>query len=146
MKISAKGRYALVAMTHLAQNFNSDTPITIMSISNKFGISKIYLEQVFSLLKHERLVNSIKGSQGGYQLARKPSEITVYNIFSASESSLMESTLSDSTFQELNKAINDCVYSPLDEQIFEFLKSVTLEDILNALSKEMNTSSMMYFI
>jgi len=139
MKISAKGRYALVAMTHLAQNFNSDTPITIMSISNKFGISKIYLE-------HERLVNSIKGSQGGYQLARKPSEITVYNIFSASESSLMESTLSDSTFQELNKAINDCVYSPLDEQIFEFLKSVTLEDILNALSKEMNTSSMMYFI
>ena len=146
MKISAKGRYALVAMTHLAQSFNSDTPITIMSISNKFGISKIYLEQVFSILKHEKLVKSIKGSQGGYQLTRKPSEITVYNILSASESSLMESTLSDSTFQELNKAIDNCVYFPLDKKIIEFLESVTLEDILNALSKEMNTSSMMYFI
>ena len=44
MKISAKGRYGLVAMAHLAQNFNTGTPITIISISNKLGISKIYLE------------------------------------------------------------------------------------------------------
>ena len=146
MKISAKGRYGLVAMTHLAQNFNTGTPITIISISNKLGISKIYLEQVFALLKRAKLVTSIKGSQGGYQLMRSPENTTVYDILSAIELSLMEPTISESKFQELDKAINTCVYEPLDKKIFELLKSITLEDILNAVSREMDTSSLMYFI
>ena len=146
MKVSAKGRYGLVAMTHLAQNFNNGTPITIISISNKLGISKIYLEQVFALLKRAKLVTSVKGSQGGYQLMHKPSDITVFDILSAIELSLMEPTISESKYPELDKAINSCVYSPLDEKIFEFLKSITLEDILNAVHKEMDTSSLMYFI
>lgn len=51
MKISAKGRYGLAAMTCLARNFASGSPITIISISEKLGISKIYLEQVFSPAK-----------------------------------------------------------------------------------------------
>ena len=146
MKISAKGRYGLVAMTHLAQNFNTGTPITIISISKKLGISKIYLEQVFALLKRAKLVTSIKGSQGGYQLMQKPSEITVFDILSAIELSLMEPTVSESKFPELDKAINACVYGPLDEKIFELLKSVTLEDILHAVHREMDASSLMYFI
>ena len=146
MKISAKGRYGLVAMAHLAQNFNTGTPITIISISNKLGISKIYLEQVFSLLKRANLVASIKGSQGGYMLTRKPSNITVYDILSSIEISLMEPTVSESKFPELNKAINLCVYEPLDKNIFDMLKSVNLEDILNAVNNEMGTSSLMYFI
>ena len=146
MKISAKGRYGLVAMTHLAQNFNTGTPITIISISNKLGISKIYLEQVFALLKRAKLVTSIKGSQGGYQLMYKPTDITVYDILAAIELSLMEPTFSESKFPELDKAINTCVYEPLDKNIFDLLKSVTLEDILNAVNKEMDAASMMYFI
>lgn len=48
MKISAKGRYGLAAMTYLTRNYAAGTPITIVSISEKLGISKIYLEQVFS--------------------------------------------------------------------------------------------------
>ena len=146
MKISAKGRYGLVAMTHLAQCYESNMPITIISISNKLGISKIYLEQVFSLLKRGMLVISIKGSQGGYQLARKPAEITVYDILSAIELSLMEQTISESRIPELDKAINENVYNPLDEGINEILKSVNLEDLLSAVNKEMDASSQMYFI
>ena len=80
MKISAKGRYGLAAMTYLARNYASGSPVTIVSISEKLGISKIYLEQVFSLLKRARLVNSIKGSQGGYQLSRAPREITIHEL------------------------------------------------------------------
>ena len=146
MKISAKGRYGLVAMTHLAQNFENGTPITIISISQKLGISKIYLEQVFSLLKRAKLVTSIKGSQGGYQLSNKPNEITVYDILSAIELSLMEPTISESKVSELDRAINACVYDPLDKRIFELLESITLEDILQAVNREMDTSSLMYFI
>ena len=146
MKISAKGRYGLVAMTHLAQNFGNGTPTTIISISQKLGISKIYLEQVFALLKRSKLVTSIKGSQGGYQLRRKPSETTVYDILSVIELSLVEQTTSESLFPELDRAINTCVYEPLDKKIFEVLKAITLEDILNAVNKEMDSSSQMYFI
>ncbi|MBR1397997.1 MAG: Rrf2 family transcriptional regulator [Selenomonadaceae bacterium] len=146
MKISAKGRYGLVAMTHLAQNFGNGTPTTIISISQKLGISKIYLEQVFALLKRSKLVTSIKGSQGGYQLRHKPSETTVYDILSVIELSLVEQTTSESLFPELDRAINTCVYEPLDKKIFEVLKAITLEDILNAVNKEMDSSSQMYFI
>ena len=111
MKISAKGRYALVSMVHLAQHFDTGIPITIISISNKLGISKIYLEQVFAMLKRAKLVKSIKGSQGGYQIADKPAKITVYDILSAIELSLMEPTISESKFPELDNAINTCVYT-----------------------------------
>ena len=50
MKISAKGRYGLAAMSYIAQNYRTGSPITIISIAEKLGISKIYLEQVFSSL------------------------------------------------------------------------------------------------
>ena len=97
MKISAKGRYGLAAMAYLAANYAAGTPITIISISEKLGISKIYLEQVFSLLKRAQLVISIKGSQGGYQLAKAPRDISAYDILSAIELSLMEKTASSTT-------------------------------------------------
>jgi len=146
MKISAKGRYGLVAMTYLAQHFSAGMPVTIISISNKFGISKIYLEQVFSLLKRAGLVISTKGSQGGYQLMYNPKDITVYDILSSIETSLIETTESESNFPELDRAINTCVYEPLDVKIADLLKSITLEDILNVVNKEMEVSSQMYFI
>ena len=107
MKISAKGRYGLAAMTYLARSYAAGAPITIISISEKLGISKIYLEQVFSLLKRARLVNSIKGSQGGYQLSRAPRAITAYDILSAIELSLMEEAApaSPEKMPELDRAL-----------------------------------------
>lgn len=148
MKISAKGRYGLAAMTYLAQNYAAGTPITIISISEKLGISKIYLEQVFSLLKRAKLVNSIKGSQGGYQLARQPHDITAYDILSAIELSLMEKAApaSPEKMPELDRTLDEKVYSPLDQAIKQCLSSVSLDDILAVLAKEKETDSLMYFI
>ena len=123
MKISAKGRYGLAAMTCLARNFASGSPITIISISEKLGISKIYLEQVFSLLKRAQLVNSIKGSQGGYQLSREPREISQDSM-----------------------SLTAKVFDPLDEKIRHTLASVSLDDILTAIDAEKETDSLMYFI
>ena len=56
MRISAKGRYGLAAAISMAENYNSGEYITVISISERLGISKIYLEQVFSLLKEEELL------------------------------------------------------------------------------------------
>lgn len=146
MKISAKGRYALLSMTYLAQNFAGSSPTTILTISQKLSISKIYLEQVFAILKRANLVNSIKGAAGGYQLNRAPREITVYDILSVIELALMEESTSESRMPEIDRAINSCIYQPLDKKIFDFLKSITLEDILTAVAHETDAASQMYFI
>ena len=147
MKISAKGRYGLAAMTYLARNFASGAPITIISISEKLGISKIYLEQVFSLLKRAQLVNSIKGSQGGYQLAREPREISAYDILSSIELSLMEKVSpAAEKMPALDRALAAKVFTPLDDQIKDTLSSVSLDDILTAIDAEKETDSLMYFI
>lgn len=148
MKISAKGRYGLAAMTYLARNYAAGTPITIVSISEKLGISKIYLEQVFSLLKRAQLVHSIKGSQGGYQLARPPREISAYDILSSIELTLMEKAApaSPEKAPELDHAMDAKVYDPLDKAIQASLSSVTLDDILMGIEAEKNTESLMYFI
>ena len=65
MRISSKGRYGLAAMVCMAESYGSGACITIISLSERLGISKIYLEQVFSLLKRGGLVLAIKGVQGG---------------------------------------------------------------------------------
>ena len=146
MKISAKGRYALISMTYLAQNFDGNRPITLINIAGKMGISKIYLEQVFAALKRANLVDSVKGAQGGYQLRRLPREITVYDILSVIELGLMEPSISESKVGEFDRALNSRIFEPLDQKIFDFLKSITLEDILTAVANEMDASSQMYFI
>lgn len=147
MKISAKGRYGLAAMTYLARSYSAGAPTTIISISEKLGISKIYLEQVFSLLKRAQLVISIKGSQGGYQLAREPREISAYDILSSIELSLMEKAASAADkMPELDKALESKVFAPLDKKIQESLSSVSLDDILTAIDAEKDADSLMYFI
>lgn len=148
MKISAKGRYGLAAMTYLARRYQAGAPITIISISEKLGISKIYLEQVFSLLKRAGLVSSIKGSQGGYRLTRAPHDISAYDILSSIELSLMEKTApaAPEKAPELDRAMNATVYDPLDTAIRDTLSSVTLDQILTALDQENQADSFMYFI
>ena len=92
MRISSRGRYALAAVISMARQFNSGEYITVISISENLGISKIYLEQVFALLKKADIVSATKGAQGGYQLTRPPEQITVLDILQAVELSLFEMT------------------------------------------------------
>ena len=147
MKISAKGRYGIAAMVFLARNYDASSPITIISISEHLGISKIYLEQVFSLLKRSKLVNSIKGSQGGYQLSRQPRQITAYDILSSIEISLIEKTGAASEKMEpLNHILSRTVFDVLDKSIYETLNGISLEDLLTALNREESNENLMYFI
>ena len=146
MKISAKGRYGLAAMIVLARSYESSSPVTI-SISEHLGISKIYLEQVFSLLQRSKLVNSIKGSQGGYQLSRHPREITAYEILSSIEISLIEKTGTVSEkMDQLNHVLARELFDQLDKNIFETLNAITLEGLLTALIHEESSETLMYFI
>lgn len=148
MRLSAKGRYALAATTSMAQNQGNNEYITLISISEKLGISKIYLEQVFSLLKHGGIVNSIKGSQGGYQLSRPAKQITAFDILSSVETSLFEST--EETIKEkapdIEAAMSLTIYHPLDSIIKTSLQKITLSDLVSETEKHKTDQGFMFFI
>jgi len=148
MRISAKGRYALAAVTYMAQQYDNGEYITIISISEKLGISKIYLEQVFSLLKKAKLVLSSKGAQGGYQLARTPDEITVLDVLTAVEVSLFEKTQETVTEKapEIDKALRLSVFEILDQNVRKTLGGITLTDLINEVEKHKKGHALMYYI
>ena len=82
MKLTSKGRYAVMALADLAK-FDNGRPVSLRDISLRQGISLLYLEQIFSKLKKNSLVKSIRGVNGGYILTKSPDEIKLSNIFTA---------------------------------------------------------------
>ena len=82
MKLTSKGRYAVMALVDLAR-FDTINPVSLRDISLRQGISLDYLEQIFSKLKKNQIVKSTRGIQGGYFLSKKPNEIKLTNILNA---------------------------------------------------------------
>ena len=87
MMLSTKGRYGLKAMVDLAVH-SEDGPVSIHSIAVRQGIADKYLEQLISKLRKAELVTSLRGANGGYQLAKAPKEISVGEILTALEGDL----------------------------------------------------------
>jgi Rrf2 family protein len=148
MRISAKGRYALAAMLSMAQQHPGGEFITLISISEKLGISKIYLEQVFSLLKRSELVTSVKGAQGGYQLARPPRQISVLDVLTAVETSLFdktEDTVPDKA-PEMEHAMRVCAFDLLDASVSDALSQMTLEDLVQTADRYKADGAVMFYI
>lgn len=148
MRISVKSRYALAAMIYMGENAGSGELISVLSISETLGISKIYLEQVFSLLKRGGLVNSVKGAQGGYQLSRSPQEITAYDILSAIEFSMFERTEEtvSQTAPAIEAAVQETVFDKLDAAIANVLSGITLLDLLNEAQSRQSGGGYMFYI
>ena len=82
MKLTSKGRYAVMAMADLAKN-NADKPTNLTEISLRQGISLAFLEQIFIKLKRSNLVRSARGPAGGYLLSKPSSEINLSSIIKA---------------------------------------------------------------
>ncbi|NLK86503.1 MAG: Rrf2 family transcriptional regulator [Clostridiaceae bacterium] len=148
MRISAKGRYALAAVIDMAQQYSNGEYITVISISERLGISKIYLEQVFSMLKRGEIVKSVKGAQGGYQLVRMPGQITVLDVLSAVETSLFEAaedTVPEKA-PEIEAAMRLSVFDIMDKSVNEVLSHVTLDDLVAEAEKNKEEQTIMYYI
>jgi Rrf2 family protein len=148
MRISAKGRYALAAVINMAQQYNSGEYITVISISERLGISKIYLEQVFSMLKRGDIVKSVKGAQGGYQLVRMPGQITVLDVLSAVETSLFEA-VEDTVPEkapEIEAAMRSSVFEAMDGSVSDTLSRITLDDLVAEAERHKGDRTIMYYI
>jgi Rrf2 family protein len=133
MRISVKGRYALAAAVVIAQESVRGINVSVSSIAENLGISKIYLEQVFSQLKKANLLTSVKGPRGGYRLAKTPSRTTVWEVLVALELSLTEKP--EDTVGEnapgVEAAMRRLIFEPLDVSIREALCNVTVQDMMD---------------
>jgi Rrf2 family protein len=143
MKISVKGQYGLIAMTYLG--LNEPNVISSTIISDKLNLSKIYLEQVFSLLKRAKLVHSEKGSNGGYALAKATALITAYDILYAIETKLFEKFTLSSKNNHIETTLDELVYKRIDNDMITNLKSIRLDDLINKV-KENSIQAHMYYI
>ncbi len=147
MRISVKGRYALAATIYMAQEYGNGECITATHISKKLGISKIYLEQVLSLLKRGDIVSSVKGAQGGYMLTRPPRDISVYHVLFAVESSMFENTEDTVTQKapQIDTAMRSLVFTAVDSAVKSSLEQVSLNHLLHEAEKH-NNEYLMYYI
>lgn len=146
MKISVKGRYAVASMIIIGRARDRAENISIINIAEELALSKIYMEQVFSLLKRAELVISVKGAQGGYRLAKNPENITAYDILSGVETALFDKTESTVTGRadDIESAMRDTIFEPLDIAVKTALSAVTLENLINETEKY--TDTMMFYI
>ncbi len=147
MKISTKGRYGLRALVDLAYNAK-DTTVSLVSVAGRQNISLNYLEQVFSSMRKAGILKSVKGSQGGYMLAVKPEELTVEQILEVLEGkfSIVDEDVTDGELNNVQTAIQELVWSPIDEKVNTFLASITLADLVEEYQKLNADVGEMYYI
>jgi len=134
MKLTSKGRYAVMAMADLAKN-HDPRPVSLNEISTRQGISILYLEQLFLKLKQNRLVHSRRGSHGGYVLSKTPDQIKLSNIISAVNEEVKTLKCNKNSKKGCNgklvKCITHSLWEELGEHINFFFEHKSLEDVLN---------------
>ncbi len=130
MKLSTRGKYGLYAMFYLATQAGNG-PQPLKSIAET-GVPEQYLEQLLGSLRRAGLVATVRGVQGGYQLAREPSLITVGDILDATEGpvSLADCLKDGEPCTKSTGCPSRMVWSRLTKQINGLLQSITLSDML----------------
>ena len=134
MKLSSKGRYAVMALTDLAK-FNLKDPVSLRDISLRQGISLVYLEQLFLKLKKNKIVKSIRGKKGGYILNKKASEVKISEILLAVDEKIKTVGCKKHSKEGCNGRSSKCIthdfWDELENYINDFFKKKNLEDLTN---------------
>ena len=134
MKLSSKGRYAVMALTDLAK-FNPKDPVALRDISLRQGISLVYLEQLFLKLKKYKIVKSVRGNKGGYVLNKNASEVKISDIFFAVDEKIKTIGCKKHSKQGCNGRSSKCIthdfWEELENHINDFFKKKNLEDLIN---------------
>ncbi|PDH21407.1 MAG: [Fe-S]-binding protein [Pelagibacterales bacterium MED-G42] len=139
MKLTSKGRYAVMALIDLAR-FDNINPVSLRDISLRQGISLDYLEQIFSKLRKNQIVKSIRGTQGGYVLSKKPNEIKLNNIFHAVDEKVKTVKCNKESKKGCNGKASKCIthdlWDELETHINTFFEKKSLEDLLKNKSEQ----------
>ena len=134
MKLTSKGRYAVMALADLAK-FNSLNPVSLRDISLRQGISLVFLEQIFSKLKKHNIVKSIRGANGGYILNKQPAEIKLANILDAVDEEVKTVQCKKESKKGCNGKTSKCIthnlWDELQDHINIFFEQKNLKDLIN---------------
>ena len=139
MKLTSKGRYAVMAMADLAK-INTNQPTSLTEISLRQGISISFLEQIFLKLKNNNLVHSSRGSTGGYLLSKSPEEINLSSIIKAVDEKVktvgcIKESKKSCTGKSV-KCITHTLWDDLENHINIFFEKNTLRDIVSRVNKK----------
>ena len=133
MKLTSKGRYAVMAMADLAL-FKDNGPTSLSDISLRQNISLPYLEQIFIKLKDKNLVKSTRGSKGGYVLEKPANDIKISNIISAVDEEVKMLNCKKESKKGCNNKSTKCIthnlWDQLDQHINNFFEKVKLQDLV----------------
>ena len=134
MKLTSKGRYAVMALADLAR-FDNINPVSLRDISLRQGISLDYLEQIFSKLRKKEIVQSVRGIQGGYILNKKAKEIKLTNIFDAVDEKVKTVQCKKESKKGCNGKATKCIthnlWDELEIHINTFFENKSLKDLIN---------------
>tara|TARA_Y100000991_G_C21829484_1_gene287473 strand:- start:93 stop:572 length:480 start_codon:yes stop_codon:yes gene_type:complete len=136
MKLTSKGRFAVTSLVDMAINIRENKPISLSEISQRQNISLAFLEQIFSSLKKNGIVRSIRGPSGGYIFAKDPSFIMIYDVINAIDEELKitrcngEGSSCFSTKRK-TKCCTHNLWNNLTNHISFFLNSISIQDVSN---------------
>lgn len=132
MKVSTRTRYGIRAILELAQN-EGKGPLQIKIIARRQDISAKYLEQLMAILKSAGFVRSIRGSRGGYILAKSPAQIKISDVFDCLEGSVttVECTESENYCARTADCVARQLWMQVQQAIKNVLKSITLQDLVD---------------
>jgi Rrf2 family iron-sulfur cluster assembly transcriptional regulator len=135
MRLSTKGRYAVMAMTDLARH-GAERAVSLAEIAARQEISLSYLEQLFARLRRGGLVKSVRGPGGGYRLARSAAETSVADIVVAVDEPLRATRCTGAAsprgcMASGERCVTHHLWEELGEQIHHFLAGVSLADVLD---------------
>ena len=134
MKLSSKGRYAVMALADLAK-FNSNEPVSLRDISLRQGISLVYLEQLFLKLKKNKIVNSVRGKKGGYVLNKNATEIKISEVLLAVEEKVKTVGCEKNSKKGCNGKSTKCIthnlWDELEGYINNFFEKKKLSDLIS---------------
>ena len=133
MKLNTRSRYAVMALADMA-TFDRQNPISLRDISLRQNISLVYLEQIFSKLKKNNIVKSIRGTNGGYILAKDPEQIKLLNIFSAVDETVKTVRCKRESKKGCNGKLTKCIthnlWDDLEMHINNFFEKKNLGEFL----------------
>ena len=133
MKLTSKGRYAVMALADIA-NFDGQNPVSLRDISLRQNISLVFLEQIFSKLKKNNIVKSIRGTNGGYILSNVPEKIKLSSIFLAVDETVKTVQCKKESKKgcqgKSSKCITHNLWDELELYINDFFEKKNLEDLL----------------
>lgn len=141
MRLSTRAHYGLKAMFDLAQNYGTG-PISLKIVAERQNLSEHYLEQLIAMLRKSGLVKGVRGSQGGYVLAREPSEIRVGDVIRALEGPIAPvycvSEKDPGSCDEADYCITRTVWARVRDGIARVMDSITLEDMCREAEEAIN--------